>query len=386
MKAKEFGAWPPQNDFKGGQRYSANGYNKSSKQERFPSAQEYANRNLDEYHRFEGTKDLTKEQDVKQSDKKQSDKSRKTENAKSARQRMLQQVVGITVGSTVVVTSYQAQVEERAKQQAFEQIPAIVENIDTELDLQEDILEDLEIPEAVENEQITVSDINNSNSGSGSGSSSGNGGRSGGNTRGNTSVATVAENDNALTDYEQDTDVSEIEESEDSDEISEALPDNQEDDNKDEDITDTDEQNTNPSDDENSENDTAETAPVKENEVIKPSSRTSTSPFWEWNEDNTSVSFVIKTNYGDVVSSTPAIVTAVEDPATCKTDGKITYTATLNEGGAVYTDVQYKDLPALGHSFGSGETITLEGGQKAIRFECTRCHEYFTIKNSILEE
>ena len=87
-----------------------------------------------------------------------------------------------------------------------------------------------------------------------------------------------------------------------------------------------------------------------------------------------------------MVSNTPATVTSVEEPATCTADGKITYNATVTVGGKTYTDVQYKVLPAFGHSFGAGVEITLEGGQKAVQFECKHCHERIVISNTINEQ
>ena len=50
------------------------------------------------------------------------------------------------------------------------------------------------------------------------------------------------------------------------------------------------------------------------------------------------------------------------------------------------TDARYESTPALGHTFDSGTEVTLEDGQTAMQFECNRCHEHFTIINSIDEE
>ena len=396
MKAKEFGARPPYNDFKSGQRYSANGYNKSFKKERFPKAQEYANRNLDEYHRFEETKDFTKEQDVRQSDaKQQSSQSKKTDNANKMRQRVLQQAVGIVVGSTVVVTSYQARLEEQAKQQDSEPNVAVVETVDVPAVTEEDILDETEDLEHVEDGETTVSDgnkIETNNSGKGGGSSSGRGGGSsgrggrGGRNAGNTSDSS---NDDAADSDVEDAELSEIEDTENTDETVEDLPDIQENTDEDQDVTDNDEQDTNTEDDENSESDNSETETPQTTETQEdkaPQHRSGTFSVWEWGSDYTSVSYVIKNDSGTVISSMPATLTSVVEPATCKEDGKITYTATIDVGGAEYTDTKVEILHALGHEFGNGEEVSNEGGQKTIRFECARCHEYFTIKTSINED
>ena len=50
------------------------------------------------------------------------------------------------------------------------------------------------------------------------------------------------------------------------------------------------------------------------------------------------------------------------------------------------TDARYESTPALGHTFDNGTEVTLEDGQTAMQFECNRCHEHFTIINSIDEE
>lgn len=50
------------------------------------------------------------------------------------------------------------------------------------------------------------------------------------------------------------------------------------------------------------------------------------------------------------------------------------------------TDAHYESTPALSHTFDSGTEVTLEDGQTAMQFECNRCHELFTIINSIDEE
>jgi len=42
-------------------------------------------------------------------------------------------------------------------------------------------------------------------------------------------------------------------------------------------------------------------------------------------------------------------------------------------------------LKALGHSFDNGKEIILDDGRTAMEFECTRCHEHFTIVNSYTE-
>jgi len=394
MKAKEFGAWPPHNDFKSGQRYSANGYNKSFKKERFPSVQEYANRDLDEYHRFEETKDFTKEPAAQKSDGNRSNQSKKTDNANKMRQRVLQQAVGIVVGSTVVVTSYQAQVEEREKQQVLEPTVAVTETVDMAV-TEDDILDEIIVQEADNSEQTAAVKSDSSQSRGGSGNGGRSGGRSGGSSTGSSSAA--ANSDMAETDAQeadvQETDVPETEDFENIEENEENLPDNQEDNNDSEDVTDVDGQDINPSDDENSENDNSETETPFAEEVKKETPvvhRSSKSYAWEWDLENNSASFIIKNGSGSVTSSTEVTTEIIDEidktyPATCTEDGKITYKAKVIIGGNEYTDIKEEILPALGHSFGSGQEIIV-GGKKFIQFECSHCGKHLRIGNSISEE
>ena len=64
----------------------------------------------------------------------------------------------------------------------------------------------------------------------------------------------------------------------------------------------------------------------------------------------------------------------------------MTYTATAQYDSKDYTDTREKELPALGHTFDDGTEVTLENGQTAVDFECTRCGEHFTVQNSLDEE
>ena len=60
MKVKGFGAWPSHNVGKGGQQNSFDEYNRKLKGgERFPRAEEYASRGIEEYHHYQEQLDLT---------------------------------------------------------------------------------------------------------------------------------------------------------------------------------------------------------------------------------------------------------------------------------------------------------------------------------------
>ena len=70
MKSKEFEAWFSRNVGKGGKRPSYDPFNKSFKgSERNPAAEEYASKNVEEYHRYPELKDTRTENDDRQNSK-----------------------------------------------------------------------------------------------------------------------------------------------------------------------------------------------------------------------------------------------------------------------------------------------------------------------------
>lgn len=112
MKVRGFGAWPSRNVFKGGQRNSYDEYNKTLKgTEKFPEAEEYASRYVEEYHHYQEQQDLTVEQDDEQKKK-----ERKKKEQKKRRQSMIQRAVVLVAGSIVIATSYQVMAAKRAQQ------------------------------------------------------------------------------------------------------------------------------------------------------------------------------------------------------------------------------------------------------------------------------
>ena len=117
-----------------------------------------------------------------------------------------------------------------------------------------------------------------------------------------------------------------------------------------------------------------------------PADSKSYSADWQWNEGNTQVTCVVTDLTGEVVGEISATITTSEVPAGCSTEGKMTYTAMAQFDGQSFTDSREEILPALGHSFDDGTEVTLDDGQPAMDFECTRCHEHFVIQNSVSEE
>lgn len=125
MRAKERQAWLSRNVGKGGQRPSVDPFNKAKKGgERYPTAEEYASKNVEEYHDYSENKDLTKEDERKKDDSQRSDRSDKsrgsgTRQAGVSRARsIIGRVVGCVVGAVVVVTGYQAIQEHEAAKAA----------------------------------------------------------------------------------------------------------------------------------------------------------------------------------------------------------------------------------------------------------------------------
>ena len=107
---------------------------------------------------------------------------------------------------------------------------------------------------------------------------------------------------------------------------------------------------------------------------------------WKWDEDYSSVTAELLDAQGATIEKVPATVVSEEVAATCSAEGKITYTATYTgDDGKEYTDVKTVTRAAVGHAFEKvgeeedGDTVTTT-------FECTHCHERFTVITSVEEE
>ena len=108
---------------------------------------------------------------------------------------------------------------------------------------------------------------------------------------------------------------------------------------------------------------------------------------WTWADDNLSASAKLYDSENIYLKELEATVVDVTTEATCTKDGDITYTATIkDDDDSVYTDQHIVVLPALGHVHDEGREETLENGDHVIIYECTRCHETFTITISQAEE
>jgi hypothetical protein len=120
MIAKEYGAWPTRNILSGGQHPSYDEYNREYKKVRYKSAEEYASRNVKEYHHYSEYNDLT-------SSNNNSQKTDSNKNSRSSRMRIFQQVICLVAGSTIIVSTYQAmtrqaQAEPATPSSVFQQV------------------------------------------------------------------------------------------------------------------------------------------------------------------------------------------------------------------------------------------------------------------------
>lgn len=106
---------------------------------------------------------------------------------------------------------------------------------------------------------------------------------------------------------------------------------------------------------------------------------------WTWGEDSQTATLVLTDQNGNVAKQLPAVVTVAVEEATCTTDGRKTYTATIEYNEETYTNVRYDVLPATGHTFDEGKVVITENGPPMIEYECTHCHEKFTVTATIDE-
>lgn len=80
-------------------------------------------------------------------------------------------------------------------------------------------------------------------------------------------------------------------------------------------------------------------------------------PQWNWNEDGkaATAAFTCQNDSNHVVTENAKVTNAVKEPATCTQEGTVTYTASINFEGNVYTDTKdSKEIPAAGHKYVHG--------------------------------
>lgn len=249
MRVRGYGVRPPNHGYSG-QHHSGDAYNRDYKKVRYTRAEEYATRDVQEYHHYPDQKDLTKDDDDKRLDEAQ-EKSQKQKNKSKSRIQNIQSVMVALAGAAVITVSYQSAMAKKAAQQTDDPGNSVSDTVETGKDTEAEAA-------------VTVK--------------------------------------------------------------------------------------------------------------------------WEWSEDFESASLIVMDSEGKEITKLDATVTKQEDAAGCTTVGKMTYTATAQYDSKDYTDTREKELPALGHTFDDGTEVTLENGQTAVDFECTRCGEHFTVQNSLDEE
>ena len=102
-------------------------------------------------------------------------------------------------------------------------------------------------------------------------------------------------------------------------------------------------------------------------------------PTWSWSEDFSTVyaTFECTAEDCDGNSVVPADVTEETEDATCETDGKTIYTATVTFDEEIYTDSKEVKIDATGHSYGEKPEWTWADDKSTATatFVCQKCNQ-----------
>lgn len=109
-------------------------------------------------------------------------------------------------------------------------------------------------------------------------------------------------------------------------------------------------------------------------------------PVFTWNKDNTCTATYSCKNCDKIIKDQICEVTSTTTEATCTTEGKTVYTATIDVNGTVYSDVHEVIIPALGHHYGKPEFKWNTDGTCVVRFECSTCGDVQNPKCNITSE
>ena len=115
MRVRGYGVRPPNHGYSG-QHHSGDAYNRDYKKVRYTRAEEYATRDVQEYHHYPDQKDLTKDDDDKRLDEAQ-EKSQKQKNKSKSRIKNIQSVAVALAGAAVITVSHQSAMAKKAAQQ-----------------------------------------------------------------------------------------------------------------------------------------------------------------------------------------------------------------------------------------------------------------------------
>lgn len=88
--------------------------------------------------------------------------------------------------------------------------------------------------------------------------------------------------------------------------------------------------------------------------------------------------------YMPALSIQPIVENAIRHGVRIREEGIVRVSTRLNDGYDVSASSALYDV-TKDYTY-SGTEVTLKDGQTAVQFECNRCHEHFTIINSIDEE
>lgn len=115
MRVRGYGVRPPNHGYSG-QHHSGDAYNRDYKKVRYTRAEEYATRDVQEYHHYPDQKDLTKDDDDKRLDEAQ-EKSQKQKNKSKSRIKNIQSVMVALAGAAIITVSYQSAMAKKAARQ-----------------------------------------------------------------------------------------------------------------------------------------------------------------------------------------------------------------------------------------------------------------------------
>ena len=130
MRVNGYGVRPGNNGYSGQQK-SGDEYNRSYKQVRYTRAEEYATRDVKEFHHYPEQKDLTKERDDKKKQQNNTkNNSSKNSGSSSGGVHSIAQVVVALAGAAVITVSYTSAMAKRAEKQVEDPSSSVVQTTD----------------------------------------------------------------------------------------------------------------------------------------------------------------------------------------------------------------------------------------------------------------
>ena len=110
-------------------------------------------------------------------------------------------------------------------------------------------------------------------------------------------------------------------------------------------------------------------------------------PSWTWNGTASASAKFVCSNDKSHVKTVKATITSKTTKATCTTDGKTVYTATVTLNGKTYTDTKTVTITKTGHKFSAWKTTAFDTDKNTSTQTrtCSACNktESRTIENAI---